>query len=823
MKKSLYFIVFLIFATTCFSQNQEAILARTNYLKYYQATPTGTPEKVADVKQFRDYFSKTPYRLSSMKISVKSWEKSFEQLNDEGQFNDLVKTEEHIRSNNLLNKSFGSTENEVANFLTEAYNRVWSIAEAYRKGKVDGNTLYSAKVLKAIVYYGNIEINRSNAVGRFHYSCFALPTAAVNIYFSMLKKMDDVESGKVKDPILIDAADMLKMIALQAWTQPLRNDNTDKNIVQLNRFRNHVWWVGGNALGYRSLLPVAFMYKSIPMIDLVAEVSQKCISTTSQNTYTTSFWTEGFTADGAGWGHGMQCLVWGYPIDGTSNALEILNLLNKSPWAKKLSTENTNALMNFFQGSNWYYYKGYILPCLDRYSMRYEPDPKPIRYVKMLETLLSDWKDSFTPEEQAELTQLYKEASGNNIQMKMEPVGLYSGSRWFFNNDDLIKKNEHYSIIVNMASVRCDGLESATNIADEYNFFTADGMTLFQKSGNEYRPIYGAWDVTAAPGVTAREGMDKITPVTNWRGYCSKFNFAGAATSGGENAVAGFIFEKMNASEKKGVNDSRAAANENPSIYGVQAHKSYFMLGDYVVGLGAGINNLKPEMEATIRTTIDQTAQVNDVFILKNGKKLSPKEGVNSFIGQGKSVWVVQKDKFAYSILPEYTKNAYFVSENKKTDWLKMNVSNKKISGLPEKVDILRLWIDHGQKVVNGTYGYVVYCGKNQPDMELPFTVLRNDTIIQSVQSNDEKVLETVFYKPNVILKTKKMSISASDPCVLLIEKQDSNLTISVNDPTMNKNLKQITLTINDKTVPINLPQGNLCGKPSILKYNLNN
>lgn len=82
--------------------------------------------------------------------------------------------------------------------------------------------------------------------------------------------------------------------------------------------------------------------------------------------------------------------------------------------------------------------------------------------------------------------------------------------RWFFNNDDLIKKTPDYHITINMASVRCDGLESAASFADAYNFYPTDGMTLFQRSGDEYFRIMGGWDVTASPGVTAREGMDKL-------------------------------------------------------------------------------------------------------------------------------------------------------------------------------------------------------------------------------------------------------------------------------------------------------------------------
>mgnify|MGYP002232516481 CR=1 FL=1 len=107
-----------------------------------------------------------------------------------------------------------------------------------------------------------------------------------------------------------------------------------------------------------------------------------------------------------------------------------------------------------------------------------------------------------------------------------------------------------------MASVRCDGLESAPNFADAYNFYPTDGMTLFQRSGNEYRSIMGGWDVTASPGVTAREGMERLEPVVNWRGYCSKHEIMRQQPR----TVAAMqwrdiFFEKMNASEKEGVND----------------------------------------------------------------------------------------------------------------------------------------------------------------------------------------------------------------------------------------------------------------------------
>lgn len=177
-----------------------------------------------------------------------------------------------------------------------------------------------------MVHYGNIEISRPNNKPRFHASCFAIPAVAANTYFTFLKEMEEAEQGKGSDAQR-NACEMLKVLGLQAYTQPLRNDDTDRDVVSVERFRNHVWWVGGNALAYRPLLPVAAMFSSIEMIDLLAEVAQRGISMTSQLTYDDAFWTEGFTADGAGWGHGKQCLIWGYPIDGTFSALNMLGML----------------------------------------------------------------------------------------------------------------------------------------------------------------------------------------------------------------------------------------------------------------------------------------------------------------------------------------------------------------------------------------------------------------------------------------------------------------------------------------------------------------
>ncbi len=788
----------LFFALNCFclgevaAQNREAQMAERCYLRYYQeARQVQDAAKGQAIENFRQFYAKHTYL--NLNNYSKDYRPYLETLQADGTFADL-----HDKD---AGKVVGGNSANSGGSITEGYYRLWAISEAFRRGELDwqkDGELWR-RCQKAIVHYGELEISRGNEWYRFHASCFALPEAAVNIYFCHLPQMDAVEKGKTDDFLLKKACDMLNMIALQAWTQPYRKDETDLNVVSEERFRKHVWWVGGNGVGYRALLQAAFMYRSIPMIDVLAEVCRKGITPTSQTTYDDSFWNEGFTADGAGWGHGRQCLVWGYPIDGTRGALGILTLLKGTPWAQQLDRRNVEALMNYFRGANFYYYKGYKLACVDRSSMLYMDAPAAIPYSSLLDNVLANWIESFTPDEQEELKRLRSEIPSMNINMNGD--GRYNGTRWFFNNDDLVKKNDRYHVIANMASVRCDGLESAYTFADAFNYYTNDGALMFQRRGNEYRNVYGAYDVTAFPGVTAREGMEQLKPVENWRGYCSKYNFAGAATSGGENAAAGFVFEKMNASDKKGVND-KGRGGADRVIYGVKAHKAAFILGDYVVALGAGITNLTPEVNGNIRTTLDQTERTGNVFV-HHGKGID---------------WIVQRGGFAYSAFPEYQKRMHYVCETKRTDWVKMNPANRGRKNLPAEVDMLRLWIDHGTTPTDDTYGYAVYCGDGLPADRYPFRVLRNDTTLQAVRSTDGRVTGAVFYRADEGLKAKHLQLSVSAPCVVLIEQTSEGTLLSVTDACMDKNLKEIRVNWNGKTYICPMSQGELCGKPTVVK-----
>ena len=91
-----------------------------------------------------------------------------------------------------------------------------------------------------------------------------------------------------------------------------------------------------------------------------------------------------FTADGAGWGHGRQCLIWGYPIHGTNGSLNILSKLAGTPWGASLDANAIETIFDFLRGSAFYFYKGTIPPVLERGNAR--PDYAKKRETRVFET-----------------------------------------------------------------------------------------------------------------------------------------------------------------------------------------------------------------------------------------------------------------------------------------------------------------------------------------------------------------------------------------------------------------------------------------------------
>ena len=785
------------------------------------ASDENITRKIAAMNKLRLKYSKIAYRghqLKQVKLSVKNLD---ELLSDDGVFSDLKEQEKKYLKADSFNSRDLVIQNEIGLFFVEATNRLWKLAETFRNGKNIKNNKLREKIYKSFVHYGQLELARPNIdIGRFHASCFAIPNAAINTYFCFFKDMENIEKGSNTGAVAMRFHKVIRELGMQAWTQPYRHDATDKNIISVDRFRKHVWWVGGNGIAYRPAISAAIMMNNIKMLDVLGEVAKNAISVVSQTTYDTAFWTEGFTADGSGWGHGKQNLVWGYPIHGASSALAYMNILKKTPWAGKLQRKNVDVLFNFFRGSSFLDYKGYIPPCLGRGNMIYENKPNGFPSLGLIKNVVYNWSSSLTTEEKNELKVLITAMKKNNT-VSITKYPYYRGLKYFYNNDNFVKKESDYYAFINMASIRVDGIESTKKPMAAYNYYTCDGQTLLMREGNEAKLALGGMNLTAFPGVTARQGEDKLQPITNWRGFVSKYNFAGGTTRlGSPNGVAGFIFEKVNASTKPNVNDLAGLEkpNFNKVLYGVRAYKGYFFINDLLVCLGAGVTNLTPEVDGDVWTTVDQTLWKNSVHVGKNRFAMDATK--HEYLVKAKnaktSAVVTQDGQFSYYIIPEQTGGeARLICENRPQKWSKIAYDNRN-RNYPKSVNMFQLWINHGKNFKTDTYGYIVNLGTQKADFS-SVEVISNTTKLQAVKSVDEKVITAVFYDKSAQLKTAGKTFGVSAPCTLMIEydKDNSEMVISVTDTKMNIKLNKIVVKINDKAYSVELAKEPHRGRPS--------
>jgi len=794
------------------------------FISLFPALFSQTVEETAAINALRLTYSKTIQRAQD--LVADNYDVCLNQLQQDGRFTDCIDTETALTNSNSFKNTSATEQGKVGDFLYICFARIWRIAENFRGKTIDVDI--RTRLFKAIIYYGNLETKRPNVYGRFHRSCFAIPACAVNTYFCLLSSMDLVENGQTTDTLSVNTNTMLKLLGMQTWTQPYRNDFTDTNVVSIERFRNHVWWVGGNAIAYRSLLPVAVMHRSASMINVVSHVAIGALSTVSQTTYNSAFWNEGFTTDGAGWGHGKQCLIWGYPSDGASSAFDLLFYLSNTPWSKNLTKENVNAVLNYIRRSAFYYHNGYVPPLFDRTNAMANKTVAIIRTASIATKLLSNFSAVLTAAEIAELNQFKTESNNYSITMTGYPGGNYNGSRYFFNNDDLIKKNKNYMVLINMASARTYGLESAIDAANGYNFYACDGVTLYQRTGSEYVKAIGAMNQCAWPGITTRRiSNSMLEGITHWGGFNSKHNFAVGATSGGNNFSGGFIYDKQ---------DAIAAANgttpndQNPGIYDVKAYKGYFMLGDIMVAMGAGITNLNTALSGNITTTIEQTLRKPDLAL--NGN-LIVDERYDTILGNVSTnttgINWVRNNGFVFGVLPAFTTGVVkLTTEPRQTIW---NTLAPTLNSLLEStLAMIQLDIDHGKDVKDGTYVYLVSANGSIPG-QLPM-IISNTTSVQAVAAADSSVVAAVFYEHSNGFKVGNYTYNVSEPSAILIEDYNSDsLTITITDAVMNTSLQKITLTTtlpisgvnvtkaeNIYSLDINLPQGELCGSPATVK-----
>lgn len=359
---------------------------------------------------------------------------------------------------------------------------------------------------------------------------------------------------------------------------------------------------------------------------------------------------------------------------------------------------------------------------------------------------------------------------------KIEPSHTH-----FWKGDYTLHVRPAYSFNVRMASVRTKRTETG-NKENLLGKFLPDGSTNIQRSGKEYYNIMPVWEWDKIPGITARD-FKTDQPITVQWGEAGSTRFVG------------------------GVSDSIYGASAyNMDYNGVKAKKAWFFFDKEVVALGAAIHASEAEH---VVSTINQCWSNGKVVVSQNGSINTTSKGTSA----GNTDWVWH-DSIGY-FFPD--KNNVFISNATQTgNWSRVNAKDSKeeVAG-----EVFKMWIDHGSKPSNGSYSYITVPGIDAGSMQqynkTDVKIIVNSDSVQAVEHVGLKMLQVVFYKPGTVT-TPHITLSADQPCIVLLKDIDTLKRLYVADPAQQSKLVTITIAIEAnkevKKVKCLLPQGNLAG-----------
>jgi chondroitin AC lyase len=146
---------------------------------------------------------------------------------------------------------------------------------------------------------------------------------------------------------------------------------------------------------------------------------------------------------------------------------------------------------------------------------------------------------------------------------------------------------------------------------------------------------------------------------------------------------------------------------------------------------------------------------------------------------------------------------------------IKINVSNEvqtgswwdinKQSDSPKeeiKLDVFKLWLDHGNKLTNASYEYIVVPVVTEQEVisggNRNVEILSNTSELQAVKHLGLQILQAVFYKAGEIQVSEKLKLVCDNPGIIMVKMNGERvIEISVADP--NRELGKFHLSISGR------------------------
>ncbi|MCM0649609.1 Ig-like domain-containing protein [Clostridium swellfunianum] len=364
--------------------------------------------------------------------------------------------------------------------------------------------------------------------------------------------------------------------------------------------------------------------------------------------------------------------------------------------------------------------------------------------------------------------------------LSIEPSGELVGQFNYPNMDRVVHRNSNYSLAISMYSKRISNYETM-NGENLKGWHTSDGMTyLYNGDITNFSSDYWATvDPYRLPGTTVDklpqptaandQSASKITSPQGWVG----------GTSLGGYGTAGMFLDKLKM-DPAGVITNKLNMN-------LQAKKSWFMFGNEVVALGAGITSTD---NRTIETIIDnrKISDIGDNRVTINGITKLDALGESEVVPEAS--WMHLEGKTANSDVGYYFPggaNINILKEARTGSWADININGNRT---PITRNYVTAWFDHGLNPYNSGYSYVLLPGMSAKEVEQyaknsDIEIVSNTPEVQAARKKSLNMLAANFW--NDAIQTVDY-ITVNKKASVLSQMDNGYLDLSISDPTKENN-----------------------------------
>lgn len=445
---------------------------------------------------------------------------------------------------------------------------------------------------------------------------------------------------------------------------------------------------------------------------------------------------EGLQHDYSFFQHGQQLYSGGYAVAFVRHAIQIAGATKGTEFA--LSPEKTTLLVTFF--------RDHFLNLVRGSTFLYNTVGRGLAIpggigASYVATVVSRFK-KVDPDNAVLYDAAIERMKGNKPGTYQIPVTHYH----YWRGDYTLTTSPEYTFDIRMASTRTSRSENG-NGENLKGYFLTEGANTIVIDGGEYRNIFPVWDWARIPGTTVPQKATIPRP-TQWEKPGNAL-FAGGVSNG-----------------KYGVTTYHM---QNPDFsVNTDAKKSWFMFGEEIVCLGAGISSTAAE---EINTTLNQCMQSGTAVVKHNGAESYMSIGSTSSF-TSKLEWI-NHNKIAYFFPVDGNVNLYFGPQS--GNWQSITSAQ---SATTVTSNVFKLWFNHGVKPNLAKYQYIIAPNKTLAQTRAydksNIVVAMNTHYIQAVYNKKLNLWGIVFYAA-ATFEQDDFSVTVDTPCVLMLQNVGSS------------------------------------------------